>query len=190
MAPLRDLPGWLLLIAFLMGAPACSVISQQVRTESEPAVPFTTLVNEAEKHAGKTVILGGYILETANLPGETIIKVLQTPLEFRDRPKGKDHSKGRFVVLHKGFLDPEVYGKDRKITVAGAVAGKTVQKIGEYSGTFLKIVSREIHLWDEVRYDYPYPYHDAWYYPYPYDPFWYYPYPYHGYHYPRHHRKK
>lgn len=187
---MAQLKGWIIVIPLLVFATACSVISQQVRTESEPPVPFRTLVEEADRYAGKTVILGGHILETANLSGETIIKILQTPLEFRDRPKGKDHSEGRFVVSHKGFLDPEVYSKGRKITVAGTVAGKTVEKIGDYPSTFLKIVSREVYLWVEVRHDYPYQYYDYWYYPYPYDPFWYYPYPYYRHHYPRHHRKK
>jgi outer membrane lipoprotein len=190
MPRLRHLQQWLLVLAPLVFASSCSVISTQVRTEAEPAVSFTLLLEDPERYMGKTVILGGYILETANLPGETIIKVLQTPLEFRDRPKAKDYSKGRFIVSHKGFLDPEVYSKDRKITVAGTVSGKTVEKIGDYSSSFLKVVSREIYLWADVRSDYPYPYYDYWYYPYPYDPFWYYPYPYYWHPYPRHHRKR
>ena len=180
----------LIIIPFFMFATACSVISQQVRTESEPSVSFKTLLEEADRYIGKTVILGGHILETENLPGETIIKVLQTPLEFRDYPKGKDYSEGRFIVSHKGFLDPEIYGKDRKITVAGAVVGETVEKIGDYPSPCVKIVSREIYLWAESHYDYPNPYYDYWYYPYAYDPFWYYPYPYYRHHPPRYHRKR
>jgi outer membrane lipoprotein len=64
------------------------------------------------------VILGGYILETKNLTDETIVEVLQAPLTFQVEPKSKDLSEGRFIVSHKGFLDPEVYNKDRKLTVA------------------------------------------------------------------------
>ena len=41
------------------------MISQQVRTESETGVPFKTLGQETDRYTGKTVILGGYILEVS-----------------------------------------------------------------------------------------------------------------------------
>ncbi|NIS60627.1 MAG: hypothetical protein GTO13_07990 [Proteobacteria bacterium] len=136
---------------------SCSVISRHVRTESEPAVPFKTLVQEANSYIGKTVILGGYILETKNLKDETIIEVLQTPLTFRDEPESRDLSEGRFTVSHKGFLDPEIYSENRKLTVAGILSGCWVEKVKS-----CKLESREIYVWPEPEYEYgyPYPYYD------------------------------
>ncbi len=146
---------FLLITLVVVLTSSCSVIPRHIRTESEPIVPFNTLVQEADKYVGKTVILGGYILETKNLADKTIIEVLQTPLTFRDEPESKDLSEGRFIVSHKGFLDPEVYSKDRKLTVAGTLSGCWVEDVRTCT-----LESREIYVWPEYRHGYPYPYYD------------------------------
>ena len=146
----------------LIATVSCSVISQQVRTEADSPVPFQTLIRDVDKFLGHTVILGGYILETKNLESETILKVLQTPLRLGDDPDLKKRSQGRFMVYHKGFLDPEVYAKDQVITVAGKVIGTGVEKIGDEQIQYLKIENREIYLWSNYTnkplYFYPWPY--------------------------------
>ena len=150
---------------------SCSVISQQTRTESIPSIQFKTLLLEKNKFKGNTVILGGYILETQNLADKSLIKVLQVPLGFGEKPKSKDLSEGRFIISQKGFLDPEIYNKDRRITVAGAITGTVVEKIDDYPQPYLKIESREIYLWPKEAFYYPAPYYDPWYYPYPFSPY-------------------
>ncbi len=148
---------------------SCAVIPKQIRSESEPQVPFDKLVKEVDNYIGKTVILGGYILEVKNMPDETYVTVLQTPLSLGDEPKSRDYSKGRFIVSHNGFLDPEVYKKDRKITVAGIVNSIEAQMVEKTSYLYLKIKSRSIYLWPQYKYhDNRYPYDYYWYYPYPY----------------------
>jgi len=141
---------------------SCSVISHQVRSEADPPVPFQTLIRDADKFLGHTVILGGYILETKNLESETILKVLQTPLRFGEDPDLKKRSQGRFMVHHKGFLDPEVYSKNQVITVAGKVIGTAVEKIGAEQLSYLIIEDREIYLWSNYTNNplflYPWPY--------------------------------
>ena len=157
---------------------SCSVISQQVRSESEPSsVPFKTLIAEIDKYHGHTVILGGYILETRNLESETILKVLQVPFRFGEEPDTKDRSQGRFMVYNSGFLDPEVYKKDRVITVAGKVIGSVVETIGADRFQYLKIENREIYLWPDYNNQPPYYYPRI--YPYYWDRYpYYYRYPY------------
>ena len=77
---------------------SCTVISEPVRSEAEPPLPFKSLVAQADQYRGRTVILGGYILETKNLESETIIKVLQVPMRMGEEPDFKDRSEGRFLV--------------------------------------------------------------------------------------------
>ena len=146
---------------------SCSVISQQIRKESMAPVNFKILVQDADKYLENTVILGGYILETQNLADTSSIKVLQVPLGLGETPKSRDDSEGRFIISHKGFLDPEIYSKDRKVTVAGTIVGTVVEKVGHFAQPYLKLESREIYLWPKEEY-YPGPYYDPWYYPYPY----------------------
>jgi len=71
---------------------SCSVIPKNIRSESEPRVPFDILVKNVDTYIGKTVILGGFILQVENLSDETNITVLQTPLALGDEPKSKDHT--------------------------------------------------------------------------------------------------
>ena len=154
----RNLLIMLLLLVFSSG---CSVMSQRVRNEAMPSMPFYTLLQNGEQYVGRTVILGGYILETENKPNQTLIKVLQAPLAFGEEPRSRDKSQGRFIIVHDGFLDPEVYKKDRRITAAGIITGFEVQDIGMCPYSCLKIKSREIYLWPEYEY---YPYYSPYYY--------------------------
>jgi len=165
-------------IFLITATTSCSVISREVKSDARPQVPFKTLLQEIDTYKGQTVILGGYILETSNLQSETILKVLQTPLRIGEEPETRDRSEGRFIVFYKGFLDPEVYSKDRTITVAGIVLGSSVEKIGDNQITYLNIENREIYLWPDYEtqrppfYPGPYPYY--WYrYPYYPHPYWY-----------------
>jgi len=155
---------------------SCAVISEPIRSEAETPVPFRTLVTEADRFRGRTVILGGYILETSNLESETVIKVLQVPLILGEEPGLRDSSEGRFLIYHQGFLDPEVFSKDRVVTVAGEVIGAGVEEVSGGPIQYLKLKNREIYLWPEyATHRYPYP-------PWPYPYFWY-DYPYHRYRY-------
>lgn len=133
---------------------SCSVVSREAKKESVPFPSFKALALEADAYAGKTVILGGYIIATRFEGEETIIEVLQAPLGLMDEPKSRDLSEGRFSVLYTGFLDPTVYRKDRKLTVAGTLTTCTIDRI-----PICNVKSREIHLWSDYDYRRAYNYY-------------------------------
>jgi len=165
-----------LIFTLLTSLSACSVVSKHIRQEALSDTPFRTLTAQTDQYVGETVILGGYILDVSNRPKETRLTVLQAPLDFQDHPKARETSKGRFLVVTDEFLDPMVYEKGRKITVAGTVIGRETEKIDAYVYSMLKIRSSELHLWDDPQYRYYYYdphdpftdnyYHFWWYYPY------------------------
>lgn len=183
---------WLSTLVLATILSSCSAMSQNVRKEADTSIPFDTLKQHTEEYIGKTVILGGYVLEVRNLPQATHIIVLQTPLDFQDHPKQRDQSQGRFIVMHEGFLDPAVYEEGRMITVGGPVIGKEIVKVDGYSYPTVAVKSVEIHLWvkEEKRQTYPFfpsPFYD----PFFYDPFYPWPGPYrHPYYLPRHRTKR
>jgi outer membrane lipoprotein len=145
---------------------SCSVVSKQIKSESVPAAPFKTILDNTDVYLGKTIVLGGYVLETKKANTGTVLAVLQAPLGFRDKPKSKDQSEGRFIVFHSEFLDPEVYRNGREITVAGRVIGHTGPEDKNCPAKCLNLESREIYLWTEQKYYDPYPYYYYWPYPY------------------------
>jgi len=140
------------------------VIDEQIRMESEGAVQFSNLVQNMDRYKGKTVILGGYILETKSLPGETTFTVLQTPLVYGEEPDLKDRSQGGFILIYKRSLKLDLYEKDRRVTVAGKVIARVDEQAGKCPDPCVKLEYRQIYLWplSEGRYASPRPTIDDW----------------------------
>ena len=110
-------------------------------------MPFQAVLRSPDNFKGKTILLGGKIIETTPMEGKTRVTVLQYPLGFRNQPSTSSASGGRFIVEAPGFLDPVVYSAGRQVTVAGIVDGKEVRPLGEISYTYPIVASREIYLW-------------------------------------------
>ena len=130
------------------------VISQTVRDEVDTAITPEMLFRDPDAYRGKTVLLGGVIISTNNTDEGTYIEVVQKPLDYRGKPKDTDISSGRFLILHKGYLDPAIYSPGRKLTVAGEVSGKRVRPLGKLQYAYPFIKSKELRI-IEPRRDYP-----------------------------------
>jgi len=152
----------LMLSAVLSASFSCApryVISDQIRSEAERAVSFQTLVNATTRYVGKTVILGGYIIETKPVAGETNMTVLQTPLLTGEKPDSMSRSQGGFILTYKGYLEPEVYEKNRRVTVAGKVVGRVTDGDGNCPNPCLRLEYRQIYRWpmyEDPSYSYYY----------------------------------
>jgi outer membrane lipoprotein len=163
-------------ILFLLVA-SCAPFSQEVMQEVKKDIEFSDAIKDPEAFKGESVIWGGVIIETIARPGDTLILVRQTELDFQKQPKDPDKSAGRFIVRYTGFLDPAIYSKDREITVVGTIAGKEDRPVGERRYSYPVVDVRDLRLW-EKRMDAPY-YYDPWYWgPYPWRPYPWRPYPY------------
>jgi outer membrane lipoprotein len=128
------------------------VISKGVLQEVDTSISFMQLSKDPEAYTGKTVLLGGDILETQNLSDKTLVVVLQRPLGSQGQPGAGDVSEGRFIITTPAFLDPAIYSSGRKLTVAGRVAGKEVRPLGEITYTYPVIEKRELYLWPEEEF--------------------------------------
>jgi outer membrane lipoprotein len=170
---------------------SCSVISNQVRKEAVSVSSFAALVKDVEQYRDQTIIVGGSVLKVDNQTSGTVITALQVPLKSGDKPGSKDQSDGRLIISTPQFLDPEVYTKGRKITVAGKIIGSSRDEVGTAPIPYLKLESIELHLWPQYqpsRYYYPH-----------YSPFWawndpwyrgYHLFDFHDSHHRRHHHRR
>jgi outer membrane lipoprotein len=171
----------LLVFFLLIALPGCaSVISQNLRDESDPALTFRQVSQNPDAYTGKMVIWGGEIIETTNQSdGKTLIELFQRPLGVRDEPRETLPSEGRFLVLAGDYLDPYEFRRGRKITVAGEILGHRTKPIGQMEYRYPLLSSKQIYLWPVYYYSYPmYPYgyyNPGWYYR-PWYPWWGYPY--------------
>jgi outer membrane lipoprotein len=176
---------WCLILTGVIFLPtACAhVMSSEVRAKVRKDLTFSAVLANPDGYRGETVIWGGQVIETLNEPGSTFIKILQIPLDFTEMPEGEEGSQGRFMAEVKGYADPEIYRKGRRVTLAGEVIGKRVEPLSEIEYAYPLVKVREIHLWKQYPLAYgpsPAPY---WYWfgypygtPYPWPYYWpYYP---------------
>jgi outer membrane lipoprotein len=150
---------------------ACAVMPAHVRNEAISGVPFNSLIQNASQYTGRTVILGGYVVEVQNEHDISRIIAIQAPLGIGEEPKSRDLSQGRLILENRGFLDPEVYTKGRKITVAGTILGSSATEKNPVQFPYLRIMVTQIYLWQKERpiesapywwYWPPYPYYYPW----------------------------
>jgi outer membrane lipoprotein len=150
----------------------CAPIAKELRAQADRTLTFQQVFQNPEVYKGKIVIWGGEIIETNNQKdGTTLIVVLQRPLDWMEEPKMK-RSEGRFIILIERYVDPYVFRRGRRVTVAGEVLGRKVMRLGELEYPYPFLRSKQIYLWGRLYYAYPYPW---WYYGY-YGPWWGYPY--------------
>jgi outer membrane lipoprotein len=171
---------WLLLILMGMGLMlmlSCVPLSKEILLQVDPALTFGDVQKNPDAYAGKMVLWGGVIIEAYNKQQETVLKVLQTELDYQKRPTRLDHSLGRFLIRQPDFLDPAIYKEGREITVAGKVAGKEVQPLGNSQYTYPVVAAKELYLWEwrpvyQPIYPYPPWYYDPYYVGWPRYPYW------------------
>lgn len=175
--------------ALLMSAAGCVpryVVPEPLEQQVNRTVSFSQLRQDAARHVGVSVVLGGSVLDAKLTPEGTQIEVLQLPLDTADRPSGApEHSEGRFLLIDQQRTDPAAL-QQRLVTVVGEVLGTRTGRIDEVEYAYPLLSARFIHVW-RSGYDSPYgaasPYYNyPYYYPYyspysyPYAPYYYSPY--------------
>ena len=176
---------WFLLLSLILLSGCAHVISKDLRIKADLSLTLTQVRQNPDAFKGKWVVWGGEIIETVNQQdGATQIEVFQRPLGWRGEPKETTASEGRFLVLADKYLDPYVFRRGKKITVAGEITGEKSKPLGERDYRYPVVSSKQIYLWP-VYYYQPCPY-------YYYDPWWSYPYGWggFGFYYHHHHHRR
>jgi outer membrane lipoprotein len=135
------------------------VISGNLRAEARKDLTFPMVLADPKAYGGATVVWGGEILDTRNRKGGTEFVVLETPLEYGDFPADREDYEGRFIARTPRFLDPAIFARGLKITVAGTIAGEETRPLGEMEYRYPVLEIRELHLWTPAPpiYSWPYP---------------------------------
>jgi outer membrane lipoprotein len=139
---------YILCIFFTMMVMGCAGgISRQSRSMVTYKGSFSSLQKTPDAHKGEIVMFGGRIIETKTASFLSELTVLQLALDSSGRPVDPDQSQGRFIVQTKEVLDPEIYQKDRMITVVGRLKGSKDLSIGGFDYTYPLVEPIEIKLW-------------------------------------------
>lgn len=142
----------LFLAGFTLLINGCSyAVSRDLVAQSDKSITIQQIQTDPARLAGKTVILGGEIIEIRVTKQGTLIEVLEKPLDLWGKPKRTFRSGGRFLLLHSRVLDPVVYAPGREITVAAQVKGTFEKGLAEEGIDYPLLVTRELKLWERER---------------------------------------
>jgi outer membrane lipoprotein len=100
---------------------------------------------------GQPVVFGGEVLGARRLKEGTRIEILQLPLERSGYPTlDLTQSQGRFVAMHKDFLDPATIPPGSRVTVTGDVTGTVTLPLDETEYTYPVLEAKRIQVWTNV----------------------------------------
>jgi len=159
-----------------------SSCTSYIPAEIRGDIDTTPNVSQAHKQPGKflsqQVRWGGKILSIENRQNTSRLTIVAFPLNSYGRPKKTDQSPGRFIAIIEQFLEPELYSKDREITVTGRLQKSEILKVGEFSYSHPVVQVDNHYLWAVEKPTSPnymhHWWHDSWY-----NPYYPYPYPHH-----------
>ncbi len=144
----------LLLLVLITGfvVPGCAAtIPKAVLEKVNRNITFEALKENPMAYEGQMVLLAGVIVKTTNTPTGATLEIYQTEMDWEERPTNTDVSGGRFLLEYGDFLDPEIYSKQRLVTIAGKVLGVKFMKLGEMEYPYPLILAEAIHLWKKIK---------------------------------------
>jgi outer membrane lipoprotein len=126
-------------------------------------------------------MFGGEVLSARRLKEGTRIEILQLPLERSGSPAyDLMQSQGRFIALHRDFLDPATLPFGSRVTLTGEVTGSITLPLDETEYNYPIIDVKHLQVWTRAQDAAPYfrPYMGPGFYWGPYwSPYWH-PWPY------------
>lgn len=150
----------------------------EIQGEFDNAPDTTQAHTQPDKFLSQQVRWGGKILNIENKQNTSRLTIVAFPLNSYGRPKNSNQSHGRFIAIVDKFLEPELYSKDREVTVTGSLQKSEIVKVGDFSYSHPVVQVNNHHLW-AIKQATPPNYmnhwwHDSWY-----NPYYPWPYPHH-----------
>ena len=161
-----------LVIIALLAMVSCSTTDNAVDGFGETSqLSFQQLKAAPDSFKGQSVVFGGEVLTARRMKDGTRIEILQLPLDGSGYP-GPDltQSQGRFIAIHKEFLDPATLPHGTRVTVSGEMTGTITLPLDETEYTYPVIEAKRLQVWPNQELAAPRtrPYYG----PSPYGPYW------------------
>jgi outer membrane lipoprotein len=141
---------YLLLICLLLNA--CSNLPLAIKNPPLFDFSYTQAIQKIANYKDAPVRWGGIIVDVENEQNFTLVQVLYYPLDSDGEPETDRQNEGRFLIKSLEFLDPAVYTKNTKITVAGTLTGDLERSIGKKVMRLPLISATTIYLWPVYEY--------------------------------------
>lgn len=140
----------LVLMALLLNACA-SNIPREISEPVSGAPNLSAVLANPKAFDNQPVRWGGTIARVENRKDETLVEIVARRLDAFGEPLPDDHSEGRFLARNPGFLDPQIYARDRAVTVFGTLRGTQNGKVGEQTLSYPLVDASKFYLWPKRR---------------------------------------
>lgn len=165
----------MLSVALLSGCAGVTVIPPGLQDRVDRTVTFDQVRQATLSYKERLIVAGGVVLSAKRLKEGTRIEVLQLPLGSDLEPVGHlTDSHGRFIALHKEFVDPATLPPGTRITVVAEVTGAVTLPLDEIDYVYPTFDSKALTVWPTKLPAYwfrPYPYFGGYWGPY-WGPYW------------------
>jgi outer membrane lipoprotein len=156
---------------WVVGCAGAPVVPPDLQDKIERDVSFQQVKDSPLFYKGKFIVVGGTVLSVKPLKeGGTRIEILQLPLSSHDEPHGPlTKSGGRYLALHKAFLDPATIPTGTRVTVVGEVTGSMTLSLEEVEYVYPTLEIASLTIWPPKLPPYwyrSYPYFGAYWGPY------------------------
>jgi len=134
-------------ISALFIAACSSQIPPEIRQPLSQSPTITQIQAEPDTYVSKPVRWGGVILKTDNKKDGSWIPIVAYPLSKNGEPLTLKNSIGRFIARFDSFIEPQVYSRDRVITVLGKFVNNETVNVGEFPYNYPLIEVQKHFLW-------------------------------------------
>ncbi len=138
--------GALLAVSVFFGCTSY-VISKHYQEEAVKDATVPMVQKDPQQFTGKIVIWGGRILDIVNDSTGTQLVILESKLGDDEYPLPPRFSRGRFIAVTSKFLDPAIFIKGHRVTLAGEVVGVRTEKLGNGSYVYPEVKIEELRYW-------------------------------------------
>lgn len=136
-----------LLGAFLL-AGCTAPLAPEVRQELDPDLDYAMLQAEPQRYLGKSLQLGGSIVNLNTDERGTVLEILRWDLDRRGEPLVLAETGDRFLVRTPERLDDELYSRGRLVTLGGTLVGTVHLEGNHREESVLLFDLLGAHLWD------------------------------------------
>ena len=144
---MRSSLSWCRAISLGLALVGCATTQQSEEGSSADPAAFLQVKAAPDSYRGQSVVFGGEVLNARRLKDGTRIEVLQLPLDRSGRPgTDRTQSQGRFIAMHREFLDPATLPSGTRVTVTGDVTGAMTLPLDETEYTYPVIEARQIQV--------------------------------------------
>ncbi len=119
-------------------------------------VQLSELKKDPGLYKGSLFILGGIIISTEVTEKGSVIEAIHVPVNSRGHLESIETTTGRYLAIYPeddGLLEPVIFRKSRKMTLAGKFIGIQTKKINEVERIYPIFEIKELHLWRQWKMD-------------------------------------